>query len=171
MIDFRRIEAMSPDELREEVSHWRQTFACYLSDALRAVEDPAAAKHWRREHSPGRRVRELAAVLAQALTGEEMFPSCERCGSPVKPGQLVVRFDDVGEVHAACAGAEADQLHEGGRIDVPAEMCVLEEGEPAPADPHLPIFTASDLYTPEQIAGWLAKGRAWLTSPAGRRVL
>ena len=167
---MRRIETMTVEELREEVNFWRQNAACWLSSALFATAEGAMGlKAWRYNRSPGRQVRELSSVLGEALTGEGMFPGCEGCGKPVKPGELVVSFEDVGEMHARCAGASGDQLRDGGRIPVPLESLSLEEGEAPPDDPALSVYASSDLYTPEHIEAFVTEGRAWLESSRGRR--
>jgi hypothetical protein len=168
----RAIETMTAEELREEVNFWRQNVACWLGAALQAAEssvNPAVLADYRRWNSPPHRVRELTHVLREALTGEEMFQSCEGCAKPVKPGQLVVTFEDVGEMHAECAGAPADQLYVGGRIPVPLESLELEPGEEPPADPAMHVHASQDLYTPDRIERFVAEGEAFLASPRGRR--
>lgn len=145
--------------LLEERQHWREGAACHISDLMRTIEHPDQ-RRGRGIGSLLRDLKEQVACLDAAMTGD-FHDHCEGCGYQVRPGELVISFEDIGEAHAACVGVDPDQLFDGGRQPVDPDSIVVEDGE-EPPEPFATVYRSSGLYTDEQIAERLERGRALL---------
>ena len=148
--------------LLQERQYWRETAAANISTMIAALNNSPP-----RLRVPGPQVpkaavvaelREWTLALDGALSGSLGHVDCEICGHPVWPGQLVVAYSDVGEVHATCAGVPADQLHHGGAVKLhPDEIPAPEPGAP-PHPGYMSVYVSETLYTDDAIAGRLAYG-------------
>lgn len=156
-----RLDQMTIEQLRDEVTYWRENLACLTKAALRDYDVALKAGDDAATYAlcgfQGL-LSERSGLLNAALNGS-YFQTCEACSADIRPGQYVVYYQDVGEVHADCAGAVPDQLREGGRIPLSADELHLEDGEPAPADPHLTV-TVSDLLFDEEAIEAIAQRAA-----------
>lgn len=153
---------LTRDQLRDEVSYWRQNAAAQVQMALAELNQQPTPEQppWR--YSVERRLREQVANLGCALRGD-LFESCGACPEPIRPGDPVVQYEDVGEVHARCAGASPSDI-EAGRIAVPfdalnTEDLTEEEIAAARADPHMRIYPSEPYYTEARITEVHARGR------------
>lgn len=150
-------DTMTDQQLRDEVHYWRAAVACHIGVAIAAYDnpptDPEYARHLRERDLSG-----WVSYLSDALEGA-YHPLCEGCLEPVRPGDPVICYADVGEVHADCNG-KAYKV--GDRIPVDLDSLDLEEGETPPVDPHFTVYAASAFYDTDRLAANLETGRAAL---------
>lgn len=90
--------------LMDERDHWRQDAAARLRAAL--VSAQAARKKGDGDLAAFIDVAIImptVAALRGALTGDFYWPCCEGCGSPIRPGHVVYRYDEgLDYLHAEC---------------------------------------------------------------------
>ncbi|AKU43460.1 hypothetical protein CPT_Sansa56 [Caulobacter phage Sansa] len=157
------------EALEAEIHYWRSTAALMIQGVMREIgnsktpDDIAALMV--------ARLNPLVGSLRDAIDGDVFLGRCEPCGQHVKVGQLVVRYEDVGEVHAACVTDNPEHLKPGGRIPVDPEAVTLEEGEEMPeGGPALIVSEATDLMPPEEILRVLTEAealqKAWTSEAA-----
>lgn len=145
---------MSPDQLREEVWHWRKNTAATLSFARSWAQ---AAEKTDQNLAADVRVRVLMpqrAALAEALAGD-FHQACEACGQPLLNGQMVFQGHDSNDMHAACLG---DVTSTEGFVD--------PDGDPLPADAPIPQpHVYDDGFDAARIAEELRLTDAYLHEP------
>lgn len=132
-----------------EIRYWRANQALMIERAMRYVsasQTPATVAD-----SIMNMLKPDLAAMAEVLEGNVHLGFCEPCGQPIKRGQLITHYNDVGDVHAECAGAEPDQMVAGGKIPLTLADLDLEEGEEPPKDPHLLVSVAEDFLNAERI--------------------
>jgi hypothetical protein len=96
----------------------------------------------------------LALPAFQAVASREQGPPCENCGKPVEVGQLVLPWDDVGEMHVNCEQPFSLDYQ---RADDEPEPVVLL-GDPMLHVP-LALFTASPSSSSETSGDDVGGGR------------
>lgn len=110
-------------------------------------------------------------ALSQALAGEyHVGFECELCGKPVRSGDLVVGYDDVGDVHVNCQSKPGAYIYKAGdeiRIDKDSldVEAMKAAGTPIPENPVMTVHVFDDMFGPEKIAETLAKAEAFLHRP------
>lgn len=126
--------------LLDERTYWRQDATARLRTAIAL----ARAADVRREETRGAEIRvsilmPTRAALAGALANDLHWPCCEGCDAPIRPGDVVYRYEGMEYAHVDCADRQP--------AAVPADA---ERYEDDPA------------YTPEGIARTLAEACAYL---------
>lgn len=71
----------------------------------------------------GKNFIEAVAHYALLASGREQGPPCENCGKPVEAGQVVIPWDDAGEMHANCD--RPFDLHVEPCADTPSPVVLL----------------------------------------------
>lgn len=141
--------------LLEERRHWRETATANISTLVRALEGDHL-----RPRIPGAKVpasairaelREWTLALDEALSGKVGLTRCPFCDYPVRPGELVIYFDDEGEAHAVCASIPADQLFDGGRMALAPDQIPDHGPGEAPHPGYVGVYASTALYTDAQI--------------------
>lgn len=155
------VEHLSAKAAREEVRFWRAEAAATLEMAMSLLTSHRKNGNLDQEAELAvGQFNPLRRALQDAIAGE-YFERCESCLEPVREGDLVVDFADVGEVHARCCGVEGEDLRAGFEIPVGPESLELDEGEDIPANPCLTVFAHAEHYTHDKVAEILAKALAF----------
>lgn len=141
----RAVESLTLEQLRDEVTYWRQDAAARLLMAL-ALAKAAEIKgeEDRCAQITVSTIFPTRAALSNALNGEVYWPVCEGCSSPVHPGDAVYAYEDGGEGHCDC--------------DQP------QMADPLPENAYR--HQLDEEFTPEGIQRALAAAEAWLGGEA-----
>lgn len=102
-----------PDELNAKIDEALVGMPVCATDA--AVRDADIAY--------GQNFIEAVAHYALLASGREQGPPCENCGKPVEAGQVVIPWDDAGEMHANCD--RPFDLHVESCADTPSPVVLL----------------------------------------------
>jgi len=157
-------DAMTAEQLRDEVWYWRTEAAADLGFRLCEVENPDLRTDFRGRATLKRRVEARVSLLSNALSGD-IFEACSICGEAIRPGVALIRDVDMGDCHAECMGDPEIKREGGARpgdtILVDPESVVGFDDEPDPeSDGRLIAHEHSRLYTTDQIAAKLEMARA-----------
>lgn len=152
--------------LLDERQYWRENAAAGIE--LLCSELTATLPKQRSSVAVKRDLAERTELLDAALRGE-VYARCFACGDFLRHGQGTVHEVTEGEMHASCSAPW--RLKNGDRVDCDPESIAWEDEDEAANSGGRPDYLTagevSPLYSAEQIAEILARGRAALTS--GRR--
>lgn len=107
---MRKVEDLSEQELRDEVRAWRADAAARLNalgawelSLRRGLDDDTACYVRVNCIRPS-----VAALQSHMVDGDYAEQTCgEGCGKPIRDGEWVYHFDDVGEIHVDCENPTA----------------------------------------------------------------
>lgn len=155
MAEYRKVEDLSLEDLREEVWFWRTDAAAGLASMIaeRQARPPSEAEA---EESEGL-LAYAAEALHDALRGR-YHERCFACGFSIQPGDAVISDVNEGEMHASCPDQEggAQAIKPGDKVFMDRDSIVIDQdhpegGEASEKPDHIVAHEATRLYTHEQI--------------------
>lgn len=140
-----RIEDLTEQQRLDELHHWRADAAARLRTAMTlAKAAEAKGEDARCSEITVSIIFPTRAALANALTLDVLWPSCEGCGKPLADGDVVLAVGDeegfqTGELHADCDNP---------RTEFPSEGSY--------------VFASDPDYSHEAIVTTLKQAQAWM---------
>lgn len=157
MSEARDVDAMSLEQLRDEVWYWRTDAAAQLGTLMLVVG--GGCKDLR--GTPRKRAAYLVDLLGSAVAGE-VHEICFVCAEPLRPGEAAINDVEMGDMHAACPTlCSGPPIQPGDKVFMDPEGIVWEGDGPKPD--HIVAHAVERLYSAARIVEKLAAAQAVLS--------